>query len=420
MNRQPIVGIIAEYNPFHNGHLYQLEQAKALTGASRSVIAMSGHFLQRGEPAMFSTAVRTKMALQSGADAVFEMPAPFSTAAAPDFALYGVSLFDALGVRYLSCGTENADAEEITGLAEILSDESPAFRNALQYGLKNGLSYPVARSRAVAADLSSAGADDSFIIRTQELLSTPNNILAIEYARANLLLGSPLTLVTVNRKGSSYSDRNLSGTFSSAGAIRRYILNDGDPKLLQTMLPAPSLELVRQTPPVSPDAFVGSVCRRVIDLLHEGRSLADFADVPEDLANRIAAGLKQTASWEEFVAAVKTRQYTAARISRALIHLFLGLTDGAMQAYKAGRAAPYARLTGFRHASEDLLSLLKQNAAVPLISKAADASGILKNNPAALSLLLEEAHAADLWNSVYFDVYRQELPGLYEEQIVIV
>jgi len=420
MNQYPIVGIIAEYDPYHNGHLFQMNQAKALTGAPWCVVVLSGSFVQRGEPAFYSSAVRARMALSCGADAVFEIPAPFSSASAADYAFYGVSLLGSLGIPFMSCGTENASAEEISGLAEILNTETPVFKNALQKALKNGISFPAARSLAISEDLSSSGADSDFVSRTQEILSTPNNILAIEYAKAILFLGSPLKLITVNRQGSSYHDKTLNGTFSSASAIRNHVACGQDPDILRESLPEPSFRILLSEEGLNPDAFTGSIVRRIIDLKYQNADLSRFADVPEDMGNRILSEAGPQQSLSALIDSVKSKQYTSARISRALMHIFLGITKESMALYKKGRPAPYARLIGFRRSSEELLGILKENASVPLLCKTADAPVLLHKEPAAMSLLLEEAHAADLWNSVYFDYVHKREPNLFEREIVIV
>jgi len=418
--KPPIVGIIAEYNPYHNGHLYQMRRAKEMTSARYCVVVLSGHFMQRGEPALYAPADRARMALLNGADAVFEMPAPFSCASAKDYALYGISLLGSLGIPFISCGTEKASAEEILAVAARLNGESDAYRNALRFGLKNGLTFPEARLKAIAADLSCSGADDGFIQRSQDILSTPNNILATEYAKAVLSLHSPLKLVTVDRQGSGYGETELGGFFSSARSVRCHILCGRETKDLETCIPAASFPVLSEAHPVPTDAFTGCIIRKIIDCLYEGKSFDSYADTGKDLANRIAASAHCAPSYEALVTSLKTRDVTYTHVARSLMHIFLGITKESMQIYKSGRVAPYARLIGFRESSADLLGILKENTSVPMISKMADASSVLDKNMAALSLLLEEVHAASLWNSVYYDCYREELPNLYEQQMVIV
>ena len=238
INLAQVVGIIAEYHPFHNGHLYQMRNARALTGASYCVVFLSSYFVQRGMPAIYSPLKRAEAALRAGADAVFEIPTPFSSASARDYAAYGVSMLAGLGIPNLCCGTEDVSAEELSMLLDVIDEGSEAFQHSLREGLKTGLTYAEARVNAIAADLFQAGADNSLLLRTRELLSKPNNILAFEYARAARAERIPIRLTTVSRKGSDYHDPILQGDFSSATAIRSHTLN-GAP--LRRSLPPPPI-----------------------------------------------------------------------------------------------------------------------------------------------------------------------------------
>ena len=415
-----VTGIIAEYNPYHNGHLYQMLEAKKKTGSQYCVVVLSGHFIQRGEGALYDTFTRAEMALRCGADAVFEMPAPFSSSSARDFALYGISLLSALGVPYVSCGAEDDDEDAINALALILEEESPTFKNALKIGLKNGINYAEARANALAADLMSREVPEETILRMQEILSKPNNILAVEYARVIREMGSPLRLVAVKREGPDHNDGTLNHGFSSATAIRRHLLSGGDIGEVISMIPEPALEPMKYVYPLSPDAFTGSVLRRIIDLQHEGRSLADFQDVSAQLSDRITASARCAPSWEDFVSSVRTKQYTHTRVARALMHIFLGITAENVSRYREAGCASYARLIGFRKDSSELFSVLKESSSIPIIAKMADASDILGHGTAAHDLLLEEAHAAFLWNTVYYDNRGVALPNLYERRMPVI
>ena len=174
-----ILGIIAEYNPFHSGHLYQINTAKSLCCADYVVVIMSGHFTQRGDPAIYDPYVRTQMALEAGVDAVYEMPAAFSTASAADFAFYAVKFLTLLNVDYISFGVEDADLTELETLADALLNESEFFKNFIKHKLAEGYSYPVARKEALVLELEKVKNLNKE--RIKKLLSTPNNILGLEY-----------------------------------------------------------------------------------------------------------------------------------------------------------------------------------------------------------------------------------------------
>ena len=400
INLAQVVGIIAEYHPFHNGHLYQMRNARALTGASYCVVFLSSYFVQRGMPAIYSPLKRAEAALRAGADAVFEIPTPFSSSSARDYAAYGVSLLAGLGIPNLCCGTEDVSAEELSMLLEVIDENSEAFQHSLREGLKTGLSYAEARVNAIAADLCQAGADNTLLLRTRELLSKPNNILAFEYARAARAERIPIRLTTVSRKGSDYHDPILQGDFSSATAIRTHILNGGSWDDLSRMVPHSVQEVLAETPYLNPDCLVGPLERRVLDLLYEGTALSTFSDVSDDLADRIANTSFREDGFEALVNSLKTRQYAHTRVARALTHIFLGIrksdvlrwknaareealakdnSEGTETAVPPIGAAPYARLLGFRRDSEDLLSMLKQAATIPIVSRPAAAGSLLRS-----------------------------------------
>ncbi|MBQ7535916.1 MAG: nucleotidyltransferase family protein [Stomatobaculum sp.] len=415
-----IAGIIAEYNPFHNGHLYQMQKSRSTTGAPWCIVLLSGSFVQRGEPALYSTAARAEAALRCGADAVFEIPVPFSTASARDYAYFGTALLSALGVSYIACGTEDASAEDLMLLAEAADESTVTFRSALREGVKSGLTYPDARLRAILLDLEQAGAAESTLNRVRSVLSQPNNILAFEYARAIRESGSSLKLVTTIRKGNGYHDPVLRGSFSSATALRQQLFSSGDLSSLTPYMPKAAVETFSGTLPLSPDAFCRPLRERVLQLKYEGRDLTDFADVSSGLSDRILRADLRSDSWNSLVSSIKTRQYTHTRISRALIHILLDITAEDVHLWKSLPAWPCARLLGFRRESESVLSALKLSSSAVILSKAADAVCLLGEDSPSLSLLKAEAYAQELWNSAYFEQYGTRLPDYYRQQIIVV
>ena len=219
-------GIIAEYNPFHTGHEYQINYIKEKLRIDYAVIAMSGDFVQRGTPALFSKYVRAEMALQSGADLVLELPVSISSASAELFARGGVQLLDGLGVTDILCfGSECGDTDALMELAKILAEEPEDFQTALRRNLKNGMTFPKARSMALSAVFPESE-------KYQQLLSSPNNILGIEYCKAILRENSSISPVSIKREGNDYHENTLSENhFPSASAIRNAILDFNAPPI---------------------------------------------------------------------------------------------------------------------------------------------------------------------------------------------
>ncbi len=411
-----IVGLITEYNPFHNGHLYHIKKSKELTGADYCIALMSGSYVQRGAPAIYDKYVRTSMALSSGADLVLEMPVAFSTASAREFASYGVALFAALGAVDSICfGSECGDIAPLSRIAGLLADEPEEFSRTLKECLKQGMTYPEARHQAL---LSSLSPDE------QAVLASPNNILGIEYIRAGMALGSPLRFHTIRREGQAYHDTAvLSGIgnpdrcLASASAIRRIVASGQNPpgpsaspdlpglpdlpgspeavstNALTSMVPACVHRMITREQPVFSDDYSSILNYRILKGDWTG-----IADLTPELDARIRKSALSPVSFEERIQELKTRQLTYTRVSRALLHLILNLHESEVGLYKENGYALYARVLGFRKDSLPLLSSLKRSSVVPLITKLADAGKLLDGT--ALSMLGQEIEAAHIYQMI--------------------
>ncbi len=420
MSQLNAVAIIAEYNPFHNGHLYQISEAARQTNADYCIVIMSGHFVQRGEIAIYDSYTRARMALCAGADLVLEMPSPFSTSSAEDFASYGIALCGSLGIPYVSFGIEAASIDILKVIANILSSESEGYKASLNSMLRLGMSYPQARQTAIIEELKASGYPDDAITMAKDAISSPNNILAIEYLKAIYRFHSPVKPVAILRQGSGYNDTELSSSYASASAIREFLKSGGKLDNLQPYVPEDVLEIMSKNNPLYSDDVTDYVILKLISDIYEGHKLSEYADISDELSMRIAATYKNLSSYDELIKTIKSKQYTYTHISRALTHILLGLTKDNMALYKSGRLAPYARILGFRQESAALLTQLKEVSSVPIISKLADASSILDDDLPALSLLLDEVHASDIYQAAYYKKYHIELPNIYSRQLVII
>ena len=395
-----IVGLITEYNPFHAGHLYHMQQARELTGADYCVVLMSGSFVQRGEPAIFDKYLRTKTALLAGADLVLEIPAAFSTASAHEFAAYGVALLSAIGVDAVVFGSECGQIEILKQAAYALNHESAEFQERLRKGLKAGLTYPQARAKALEMEDTWAS-----------VLSSPNNILGIEYLRAAEDLHSLMEFYTISRKGSGYHEDTLAdANFPSASAIRGIIRNSlsKDKDLLDILashLPAVTHPAYTGAVPVFVDDFSELLNAAILQM----QATFSIADLSPELAARLAKPPYCPLSFEERIQALKTRQLTYTRVSRALLHLVLGMREEDISRWKDEGYALYARILGFRRQSSPLLSCLHKKSSIPLITKMADASQSLA--PSALALLEQEVYASHLYQTV-----RMKRSGVFQNE----
>lgn len=406
-----IVGLITEYNPFHAGHLYHMQQARELTGADYCVVLMSGSFVQRGEPAIFDKYLRTKTALLAGADLVLEIPAAFSTASAHEFAAYGVALLSAIGVDAVVFGSECGQIEILKQAAYALNHESAEFQERLRKGLKAGLTYPQARAKALGETQAGgtrvenvedfhANTDVSNSHIWSSILNSPNNILGIEYLRAAEDLHSPMEFYTISREGSGYHEDTLAdANFPSASAIRGIIRNSlsKDKDLLDILashLPAVTHPAYTGAVPVFVDDFSGLLNATVLQM----QATFSIADLSPELAARLTKPPYFPLSFEERIQALKTRQLTYTRVSRALLHLVLGMREEDISRWKDEGYALYARILGFRRQSSPLLSCLHKKSSIPLITKMADAAQSLA--PSVLALLEQEVYASHLYQTV--------------------
>lgn len=380
-----VTGLITEYNPFHNGHLFHLKKARETAGADYTAVVMSGSFVQRGAPAVFDKYSRARAALLSGADLVFEMPAPFSTASAREFASYAVALFTALGAVDSICfGSECGKIEPILHTARLLNEESEPFKKRLQDFLKEGKTFPEARSAALAEEGEEAA----------KLLSTPNNILGVEYCQAVLRQRSSLSCFTIKREGKGYHDPSLDGVLGSALAVRQALQSGTDVQALRFLLPDPSFDSVCRSIPVFLDDFSGLLNYRLLTEQEPER----YAEIRPELAARIKKLAPGFASFDQRIKELKSRQLTYTGVSRGLIHLILGIEQRQMDLFKEAGFAPYARILGFRKSAAPLLRRIKENSSIPVISKLAGAEKRL--DPAGAAMLACEIQSSHLYQNV--------------------
>ena len=424
-----IVGLITEYNPFHNGHQYHIEEAKRITGADSVIVVMSGDYVQRGTPAIMPKRLRAEMALRCGASAVFELPVCYATGSAEIFAQGAVSLLDSLGIVDSLCfGSECNDLEKLSQIADLLYQEPEGYRQTLQSGLRQGLSYPAARERAVASciDLS----DCAF------LLSNPNNILGIEYLKALKKLHSSIRPYTIERKTSHYHDTALRDEFSSASAIRTLLSYSGSSihtdtvgrtfentefinifSELENQVPACCLELLkdynRVLYPIYQNDF--SLILKYKLLNKRPEDLLRYVDVSQELASRICSHLNDFFNYKQFRELLNTKEVTQTRINRALLHIMLGIKKERMEEYQTEGYHFYARLLGFRKDRERLLPAIAKKSILPLLIRTADAYDLTDIGK---KMLFQDILASNLYTSVITDKYKTAFANEYNQPVI--
>ena len=367
-----IAGVIAEYNPFHNGHARQLATLKAL-GFDAVVCVLSPGVVQRGEPACLPTAARVRAALAGGADLVLSLPAPYACKSAEGFAWAGVALLDALGcVDALAFGAETPDTARLLAVAEAL--ESAAFRAGLRRFLDEGL--PLAAARAGAAGALCPGA--------KELLESPNNILAVDYCRALARLGSTMQPLALARRGARHDGDTAADGIASASALRRLWRRQGA-EALAPFVPAPCLALYRQAEARGLTLDEGAWSAALLSRLRGRDSFAAVRGAGAGLADRLAAAVQKACTAAELLELLKTKRYPTARLRRLALDAALGYGED------LPAAPPYLHVLG---AGEQGLAVLK--AARPKLPMSTSLADLARKNEACAAVARAHAAAEDL------------------------
>lgn len=407
-------GIIAEYNPFHNGHKYHLEESKRLTGADYSVVVISGNFIQRGDPALVDKHTRAEMALKNGADLVLELPTVYSASSAEYFATGAVSLLDKLGtVTHLCFGSECGDTTLLHQIASILREEPEKYTTELKAKLRQGSSYPAARNAALIHYCPALTANS-------KIFSSPNNILAIEYIKAIMNLHSGMEPVTMRRLGAGYHDHSPRSKYCSALSIRQALADGRGLSSVAHYMPDSANELLTdrlvQGRGICSNDFSSVLYYK---LLSEKESGFDkYLDVSADLSNRIRKHLSEYRNFDDFCDLLKTKEMTYTRISRCLLHILLNLTKEDMAVCSELEHTPYARVLGFRRDAEPLLGAIREHASIPLITKLADAEKILSTDT--YPMLKQDIQISQLYYGVAAGLAGKQPVNEYSIPLVIV
>lgn len=410
-----IVGIIAEFNPFHNGHRRIFEKARE-SGADHIVVVMSGDYVQRGLPAITDKFTRCAYALDQGADLVLELPIYYSLGSAEFFASGAISILNHLGcVDTLLFGSEYEDISTTMEVAKILLEEPVEYTSQLKKASKEGLSYPAARQKALTSVLPSLS-DKS------DLIVSPNNILGIEYTKALLRSGSTIKPMTISRSDNGYSSTALpsEGSFASATSIREILFqkNSSESKeILAPFLPESVLENLVNYNEItgysygSSNAFSDLLKYKLLLERYEG--YGQYWDINEDLSAKIANHLNDYTGFEEFALSLKSKDITYTRLCRSLMHILFNMTDDKVASYQQDNYTTYLRVLGLKRASSGLLKNINSNSDKPLIQNLRKAGLSLTDLE---KQLLNETVAA---SSIYDFCHCKNAKNEYSKEIVL-
>ena len=399
------IGIIAEYNPFHNGHLHLIKSCKEALQADFVVVVMSGDFVQRGTPSFVDKFTRTKMALENGVDIVFELPVHYSTGSAEYFANGAVSLLTKLGcIDYLCFGSENGDTALLSAISDILEKEPSSYKKSLAYHLSKGNSFAKARQEALLEYISSQ--DFPYTnAKVIEAMSSPNNILGIEYIKAIKSQKSSMIPYSISRIGQEYQSETFT-EFSSATAIRSYISDKGITSDLSITMPPNCIALLKenQSKMSQYQKFSDMVHYKL--LLEKEKGYSRFLDVSEDFSNKISSNLEKYTDFDSFCNLLKSKDLAYSRISRSLLHIFLNITDENMKEYRANGYSCPARVLGMKKSASILVKEMQKKGTISVITtlkKAPDLCDTLQ-----LKVLEENLLATQIYGCLCEDAPQNE------------
>ncbi len=398
------VGLVTEYNPFHNGHLYHLNKAMELTGADISVAVMSGDFVQRGEPAVLDKYTRTSMALNSGVNLVVELPVNYAVSSAESFAAGALKVLDYIKADSIAFGSESGDIERLSKLAHILCDNEDTLYKEISKCTANGISYAAARQKVVEKLTDKD---------TAAMLTSSNNILAVEYLKAIIKNNYAIKPYTVQRQGDSYNDTDIRSEYASATALRENLKADN----ISEYIPVKAgLILSSNTNYIYPDDITEALFTRLLDILFASsydknvfiENVMQYPDVSKEIAGRLYKSAMDmitrtvpqrseskdnwTFSFGSLCEYIKTKEVPLSRIKRALVRITLGLDKKRMEKYAN---EPYIRVLGFDKKGQEYLSYIRKTVEVPLITKTANYKEIL----------LDDIHAANIYNMIVAGKY---------------
>ena len=397
-----VTGIIAEYDPFHNGHSYHIKKAREITGADAIVVVMSGHFTQRGMPAFFRRDARVRMAVDGGADLVIELPYIYACNSSHEFARGAAGILNGIGcVDALVFGAETDDMDTLGKAARAAAGTDDRSSAYIKEEMKNGVSYPEALTRSV---------EKIYGAQTAAVLREPNNLLGIEYMKALRELGSGIKPFIVGRRSAAHGEslemlheRKQEQRIASGTAVRKAIYAGGA-RAAEMLVPDTSFSIISGYERSSGFSFTeyrDKIKKNMFELLKykiitsDESELAEVYGVAEGLENRLKSCISGAEDIDGLIDSVKSKRYTRARISRTLMHLLINLrtTD-----FETLRETYCARVLGFSPTGGKLLRLMSESSAIPVFS---NLSRLDKRSPEAARVLKYDMRASDVYALLY-------------------
>lgn len=407
-----IVGLIVEYNPFHNGHLYHLKKSIELTNATHSIAVMSGNFLQRGEPALFDKYKRAEIAVSNGVDLVVELPTMFACQSAEIFSHGAITLLNSLNCIDSICfGSEEGNINILKEVSNILVEEPSEFKTLLKENLDNGLLFANARSNALCKYLLNNTCLNIDEIKLSEILSSSNNILGIEYIKSLLKLKSTIKPYTLTRFKSQYNSENISSDICSATAIRKQLKNSNTLDSILNVVPNKTFSIIKNSisnnfNPVFDDVYFDTIKELVIRDLD---ILNTYFDVNEGIENKIYKSVFTSNNLYELQQEIKSKRYTLTKIKRILNNILLGITKKDMNLIKDVTSLPYVRILAFNDKGREILKQIKLNSDIKIINKFSNIN--FEDDKIFETLIKYDIKATNMYNIPYYKENSNLLKG---------
>lgn len=397
-----LLGLIVEYNPFHNGHLYHLNESKKITNATHTIAVMSGNFMQRGTPALLDKFTRAEMAVRNGVDLVVELPTLYACQSAEIFAHGGISLLNSLNcVNSICFGSEIGDIDILYLISKILIDEPINFKIKLKDYLDKGLPFPKARASALFYYITENKLYDTSEEDLLNMLNSPNNILGIEYIKSILKLNSKIKPYTINRINSGYNSLNVNDSICSASAIRNALKNNSLNTINYTM-PKDTYDIINRVIESGFNLVYNEDFYQILSsiIIRDKDNLTDYFEVNEGIENKIYNSIFKCHNIETLQNEIKSKRYTMTKISRTLNNIMLGIKGGDILKTKDLTNIPYVRVLAFNEKGCEILKEIKKNSEIEVITKFSKIKYI--NSNIFNTLINYDIKATNMYNLIYY------------------
>lgn len=407
-----LLGLVVEYNPFHNGHKYHLEKSKEITNATHTVAIMSGSFLQRGEPALFDKYTRAEIAVKNGVDLVIELPTLYACQSAEIFSHGAVATLNSLNcVNSLCFGSEEGNIDILQTISEILVKEPSDFKTTLKNFLDEGIVFPVARSKALYEYIKNNHLLELSEDKLQQVLNSSNNILGIEYIKSLIKLNSSIKPYTITRIASKYNSTDIESNICSATAIRNSLKDNTDLKLIENVVPLHTFNEINHKintnfNPVFDYMFYDLLSSTII---RDVDNLTKYFEVNEGIENKIYSNVFTSKNLEELINSTKSKRYTMTKIKRTLNNILLGINRDDVIKVKDLDRVPYIRILAFNNKGREIIKKIKTSSDIEIITKFSKISHV--DDPIFDTLIKYDLKSSNMYNLIYYKNNRNLLKG---------